>query len=440
MGNVKYRRLSKQGIVLAKEFVSHKPEYGEQISLPSGYTYNSLLLEMSKPVGSRQIEFFEVVSEKEIAGFCYYTIHERSCAAELATIFLPKHRGRGFTLPTISFLKNHAVRYYPKLIRLEATASSSNAIAISLLLSAGFKIEGVLPSGYVRGEIINDAILFGMLIGKRNNNNAGMYHFDSFKNKKIEKARLMTQGRIVLTHEAKLMKHIGVYPRFADALQIIDIGCGFGQFVAWMAEEFHSVRKIIGVDPSESMIQESLSGKNGKVDLICSDGLKFLEHLPAGKTDIVCFRFVINHIPVGLWKRWLTAVRRCLKPGGIVYLTLADANYYKTYPELPLMDLMFEHKKLLREKTGGVWNVPSVIGQHLHAAGYHRIIQQSVCISTEDMGARNYATSIGNQFIWGIEDSWGRTGELTRHSLLDASKRNDFWGQVKIGVHIGEKP
>lgn len=440
MGKVKYRKLSEQGIVLAKKFVSHDPKYGEQISLPSGFTFDNLLLEKAKPMGNKQIEFFEVILGRQIVGFCYYTIYERSRAAEIATIFLPKYRGRGFILPTISFLKKHAIQYYPKLIRLEATASSSNAVAISILLSVGFEIEGVRPAGYVRGEVVRDAILFGMLIEKSNNNVSGMYHFDSFKNKKIEKARLITQGQIVLKHEVKLLKHVGIYAKFAEAKQIVDIGCGFGQFAAWLATEFPAVEKVTCVDPSESMIRGSIVGESEKVKLICSDGLKFLEHLPAGKADIICLRFVINHIPARLWSRWLASSRRCLKPGGIVYLTLADANYYKTYPKLPLMDIMFKHKKLFREKNGGIWDVPAVIGRFLYAAGYRRITQESVCLTTEDMGVRNYATSIGNQFLWGIEDSWRKTGELARRSLFDASNHDDFWGQVKIGIHVGEKP
>ncbi|MCK4936096.1 MAG: methyltransferase domain-containing protein, partial [Elusimicrobiales bacterium] len=395
--------------------------------------------ELIKPVGTRQIEFFEVMFDGKTAGFCYYTIYERCRTAEIATIFLPKYRGKNLSFPTISFLIKHAIRYYPELLRMEATESSSNAIAISILLSAGFKIEGVRPNGYVCGKMISDAILFGMLLGKDRNTVSSLYRFDSFKNRKKEKARLIRQGNILLKHETQLMQDVGIFDKFAHAKQIIDIGCGFGQFALWLSKKFPTVNKIIGVDPSEYMIQESEAKGRRKVSMVCSDGLKFLERLPRGKTDIVCLRFVINHIPSHLWNRWLIAVKRCLKPGGIIYLTLADANYYKTSPKLPLMDIMFKHKKLLREKNGGIWNVPSVIGGHLHTAGYNRITQQSVCLNTKDMGSHNYAVSIGDQFIWGIEDNWKKTGELTKRLLLDASKQDDFWGQVKIGIHVGEK-
>ncbi len=416
------------------------PEYGKQTSLPTGHTIDSLRLEMAKPAGKRQIEFFEVLVDRRIAEFCYYVIHERWRAAEIATIFLPAYRGKGLTVPTILFLKKHAQRHYPGLLRIEATSSSANAIAISTLLSAGFKIEGIRPAGYVRGDMISDAVLFGVVIGEGNLPPSSLYHFDSFTDRKKERARLMMQGKIVIEHEAKLLKHLGVYNRFASARQIIDVGCGFGQFADWLSKEFSAVREIVAVDPSRSMIRESEGKNNKKIKLFCSDGLKFIKKLPLGKTDVVCMRFVINHIPLRLWDSWLASIKRCLKPGGILCLTLADANYYKTCPEMPLMDAVFEHKKLLREKNGGIWNVPSVIGRQLHAAGYHRIVQESVCITTEDMGASNYAASIGDQFVWGIENSWGKTGELARKALFDASKRVDFWGQVKIGVHVGEKP
>ena len=129
-----------------------------------------------------------------------------------------------------------------------------------------------------------------------------------------------------------------------------------------------------------------------------------------------------------------------LKPKGLVCLTLADANYYRTYPELQLMDIMFEHKRTVREKNGGIWNAPSLIGRALHAAGYKNIIQRSLCLTTDHIGRQNYARTIGDQFVWGIENSWKKTGEAARKSLLLASRREDFWGQVKFGIHVGERP
>ncbi|OGS08103.1 MAG: hypothetical protein A2270_03415 [Elusimicrobia bacterium RIFOXYA12_FULL_51_18] len=439
MSNIKFRELSEQGIAVARKLVSDKPVYGSQISLPAGFTFEDLLIEKSKSLGNRQIEFFEMLCNKRITGFCYYVIRERSRAAEIATIFLPEYRGMGLGRKTIVFMRKHATRYYPKLLRMEATASSSNPAAISTLLSGGFKLEGVLVAGYVRGGQISDALLFGILLGEGEKHVSSMYRFDSFKDKKKEKSRLIAQGKIIINHEAKLIRDMGNYARFANAGQIIDVGCGFGQFAAWLAAEFPAVKSIVGVDSSKDMIRESAAAGLERVKLVCLDGLRFLEMLPAGKTDIVCLRFVINHIPVRLWVRWLIAARRCLKSGGLVHLTLADANYYKTYPSLPMFDLIFKHKELLREKNGGIWNAPSIIGRELHAAGYRHINQQSVCLTTEDMGVRDYAASVGDQFVWGIESAWGKTGELARRSLIEASGRDDFWGEVKIGIHAGEK-
>lgn len=434
----KFRELSRGGEKLARQLVSHDPRYGVQISLPAGFTFDTILSEMEKPSGSRRIEFFEVLLGGKIAGFCYYTVYERSRSAELAAIYLPRYRGRGLTSGTIEFLVDHASRTYPKLLRVEATASSSNPAAVSALLSAGLKVEGVLPSAYVRGEMISDAVLLGLVLERRGGRQSSLYKIESFKDKELERKRLLKQGEVLLDSETELIRSSGLQVKFASAGAIIDIGCGFGQFAAWLAGAFPS-SKVTGVDPSEWMIEKSEAKASGNVKLVRSDGLKFLEKLPEGSAGAVCFRFVINHIPEAAWGRWLAAAYRCLKPGGVIYLALADANYYKTHPRLPLMDLIFEHKRLLREKSGGVWNVPSVIGGYLHAAGFRNITQRSACLSSETMGRENFAESVGNMFVWGVEESWGCTGELARKKLLAASARKDFWGQIKFGIHAGEK-
>ena len=436
---VKFRELTKKGRELAEMLVSDKPKYGTQISLPTGFTFQALLREMENPAGKRRIEFFEILCGRKIIGFCYYTVYERYRAAELATIFMPGYRGKGLVSPTIRFLINHATRTYPQLLRVEATASSANPKAIASLLSAGFNVEGVRPAGYVRGNKISDAVLLGVVLKRDDMAPSSMYQIESFRDKTLERKRLLKQGEILLDQEAELIRNTGLQEKFSKAERIVDIGCGFGQFAAWLSKAFPETDKIFGVDPSRWMIRASEASGNRKVKLVCSDGLKFLDALPAGGTEAVCMRFVINHIPERLWGRWLTAARRCLKPGGFIYLTLSDANYYKTFPGLPLMDLLFSHKKLLREKNGGVWNVPAVIGGHLYAAGFRNITQKSTCLSTEKMGKQNYASSVGDQFVWGVEESWGRTGELARKSLIDAAKAQNFWGQVKFGIHIGEK-
>lgn len=435
----KFRELTWQGEKLARELVSHDPRYGVQISLPAGFTFETLLSEMEKPSGRRRIEFFEVLFGGKIAGFCYYTMYERSRSAELAAIYLPRYRGRGLSSGTIAFLIDHATRSYPRLLRVEATASSSNPAAVLALLSAGLKVEGILPSAYVRGEMISDAVLLGLVLKRPGARQDSLYRIESFKDKELERNRLLKQGELLLGHEADLIRASGLLEKFAAAGVIVDVGCGFGQFAAWLSATFPRTEQIVGVDPSAWMIKGSEAKGLRNVKLVCADGLGFLEGLPEGRAGAVCFRFVINHIPETLWGRWLAAAYRCLKPGGIVYLALADANYYKTHPRLPLMDLVFEHKRLLREKNGGIWNAPSVIGGYLHAAGFKNIAQKSACLSSETMGRKNFAVSVGDMFVWGVEESWGRTGELARKKLLAAAGKKGFWGQVKVGVHAGEK-
>src|SRR3989339_260954 len=119
MNTVNCRKLSAEGITLAKKLVSPAPRYGKQISLPFGLNFNELLAELDeKALGKRKIEFFEIVLGNKTVGFCYYAVYDRRKSAEIAAIFVPDYRSCGFSQPIIGFLKEHISKYYPELIRI----------------------------------------------------------------------------------------------------------------------------------------------------------------------------------------------------------------------------------------------------------------------------------------------------------------------------------
>jgi len=97
-------------------------------------------------------------------------------------------------------------------------------------------------------------------------------------------------------------------------LSILDVGCGVGTYHPLLVG---SVGRISGVDPSAECIAEARTNNPG-VDYKAYDG----ETIPyADATFDACFAIcVMHHVPVPLWPRFASELRRVVRPGGAVIL------------------------------------------------------------------------------------------------------------------------
>ncbi|NND81338.1 MAG: class I SAM-dependent methyltransferase [Gammaproteobacteria bacterium] len=120
-----------------------------------------------------------------------------------------------------------------------------------------------------------------------------------------------------------------------DAPQtIIDIGCGDGRFSRELALASRD-RKVLGVDYSQRAIGLA-TAMNADVE-----NVSFLSLDISGDHELQLFESAIlmevfEHIPLNSTADFLAGVRRIIKPGGILHLTVPHENK-------PLDDMHYQH-------------------------------------------------------------------------------------------------
>lgn len=146
--------------------------------------------------------------------------------------------------------------------------------------------------------------------------------------------------------------------------KIIDIGCGCGEFIGILKEEFPGW-DIVGVEPNPQAAQTGrdmwgLDIRTGSLDEL---------DLPRDHFDLVIFTHVVEHVTEPL--KALTAIRDLLKPGGWLFgetdnLECLDAKVLK------------RHWGLLHVPRHLYFFTPDTVDQMLRAAGFDQVqLQQT---------------------------------------------------------------
>jgi len=103
-------------------------------------------------------------------------------------------------------------------------------------------------------------------------------------------------------------------PLFAAGGEVLDIGCGRGEFLALLRE---SGRRPLGLDLSDSMLEEA---RERGLTCVKADALEFLKARPAASLDGIFSSQVIEHFEPGYLRRVVAECFRVLKPGAVLLL------------------------------------------------------------------------------------------------------------------------
>ena len=126
-------------------------------------------------------------------------------------------------------------------------------------------------------------------------------------------------GRRRTSHQA-LVAAAGVRP----GQRVLDVGCGTGYLSRLVARSVGPNGIVVGIDPSESMIQyarrKAASTGNCEFQVGAAEALPF----PGDHFGVVVSSLVLHHLPEDLRVRALEETRRVLRPGGA--LLVAEAR------------------------------------------------------------------------------------------------------------------
>jgi O-antigen chain-terminating methyltransferase len=145
-------------------------------------------------------------------------------------------------------------------------------------------------------------------------------------------------------------------PLFAGARDVLDIGCGRGEFLALLKEAGVSAR---GVDLDREMIAEA---QVRELDVIETDALAYLESLPDGSIGGVMSSQVIEHLPPAYLIKLLAAVFDKLRPGAPIVLETINPACWLAFFSSYLRD--FTHVQPVH---------PETLQYLLQASGFARV-------------------------------------------------------------------
>ena len=131
------------------------------------------------------------------------------------------------------------------------------------------------------------------------------------------KERWFVRGRLASAPLAEMASR-------ARGATLLDVGCGHGALVALLVEG-HPERQVVGIDPDARKIgwAQASVGRNPRVELIACTIDTLAAERP-GTFDCVLIADVLYLLAPSVWREFLAAARRLLRPGGLLILKEAE--------------------------------------------------------------------------------------------------------------------
>lgn len=150
---------------------------------------------------------------------------------------------------------------------------------------------------------------------------------------------------------------------------VLDAGCGVGYGTAYLAE---TARRVVGVDRSEEAVAYARR-RYGRANVEFAVGDLLELDAGADTFDVVCCFETIEHLPDQ--ERFLSQVRRVLRPGGTFVVSTPQADSTTEAPENPFHERELSQQDfelLLRDQFPAV----ELYGQRRLRTARHRALQR----------------------------------------------------------------
>ena len=145
-------------------------------------------------------------------------------------------------------------------------------------------------------------------------------------------------------------------PRFRGRSDILDIGCGRGEFLDLLRQEGISAR---GLDLNPAMVDEA---RGRGLDAVQADALSYLDGLPDGALGGLFAAQVVEHLPGHYLTRLLETAAHKIRPGGLIVLETINPACWLAFFE-----------SFIRDVTH-VWPLhPDTLQYFLRVSGFSRV-------------------------------------------------------------------
>ena len=129
--------------------------------------------------------------------------------------------------------------------------------------------------------------------------------------------------RLSLGQEGKVRDRFLELASFAEARNVLDVGCATGSLTVRIAERLSDGGRVVGIDAAPRMVQrasEKVGGLPVRFDVQLAEDLDF----PDSSFDTVVNTMFFHHLPIDLKERALAEMFRVLQPGGRLFTVDVD--------------------------------------------------------------------------------------------------------------------
>ena len=249
-------------------------------------------------------------------------------------------------------------------------------------------------------------------------------------------------------HESVLRSHLSrtaensaqhLVPHLKPGLRILDVGCGPGTISRSLASLVGPSGQVIGMDPSQEVIQQASSGlgagEHANVSFEVGDAVKL--RFGDSTFDIVHANQVLQHVRVSDQVTILKEMRRVVKkPGGILSLREGDMTASSIFPDPNDQYRNFIATYVRTARTSGADpQFASKIHQCLRKSGFSN---DEVAISAR---AQVYGGNKPSEAIWwgeswesrcllsGFHDNAISSGQASEEDMQNLAKMWKDWSQ-----------
>jgi SAM-dependent methyltransferase len=239
-------------------------------------------------------------------------------------------------LKHVESLTSKVQRYDARIDSVAAAAATVQQQAIVLkreierLLQQGVPAAGAAPSAAATGatppgrSMANSSTL------------AGESALESWKYPAFEAAFRGSQDEIA----ARLASYV---PLFAGARDVLDVGCGRGEFLELLNSAGVSAR---GLDLNYEMVEIC---RSRGLDVAHGDALAYLRELPDESLGGLFAAQVVEHLPPDYLLAFLSEAQRVLRPGAVIALETINVSCWYAFFQSYIRDIT--HAKPLHPET-----------------------------------------------------------------------------------------